>query len=136
MVHELAMSSSSQSLKRPRGTPTYSTPRRPSKRVPLRSVGSPPSSKGRLPLQELRREVSVQAEEAAESRSGGVQALATKPRTAEAWSEDEIRALVHFVCSMNPRRWPVHVGADFWIAAARSVKEGAGTPTQRSGMFS
>ena len=85
-------------------------------------MGSSPSSKGRLPLQELRGGIPPQAEEAA-SLSGGVQAPATKPRTSEAWSEQEIRALVHFVCSMNPRRWPVHASADFWIAAEHTFND-------------
>lgn len=81
--------------KRPRGSPTFLTPHRPQKRVPLRELDSPPFSQRRLEYE---------------------------PR-GNTWTSDETAALEEFVpLYCRGDSWPTHKHMGFWKGAAEFVK--------------
>ena len=99
------------SLKRPRGTPTFQTPRRPRKRAPLR-------------------EIVAQEGEAVPARRLSFDAAP------QSWSGVEVKALVEFVLFHSTgERWPTHKQTVFWSNAAEFVKKRARTSHVRSGKF-
>lgn len=95
--------------KRPRGTPTFLTPVRPNKRVPLRELAlvHPLQPKKIIPQQD---------------------------RRGLSWKDEEVGALVEFVLlHCKGDSWPCHSRMTVWNAAAQFVKERTSGENQRSG---
>ena len=107
--------------KRPRGTPTFQTPHRPAKRVPLRQL--PPEEAGVQPRRIIATASSGQAQASKESRRKG-----------GTWSRGQIKALVEFVllhCIGDT--WSTHISMAMWTAAGEFVHMRTGDDTARSG---
>ena len=102
--------------KRPRGTPTFLTPVRANKRVPLREI----DAQGTV------------------SELAAQRTLATSSEVVERkkhirWSQSELRALVEFVllhCESNS--WPAHMNMEMWEAAGQFIKTRTGKEIVRS----
>ena len=90
-------------LKRPRGTPTHQTPRRPSKRTALRErVQNDPLQENSLPKRHLTFQDDSQATQISTRDSTSAQGPGS-------WTEAEIRALVEFVLfHERGDKWPCH----------------------------
>ena len=136
------MSGTRKEQKRPRSTPTYLTPTRPRKRVPLRVLDSSPQCKGRLPFQDQDQDqqgADSEAQAAASASDIIVSKAGSFPRKPPAaWSEAEIKALVTFIlynCGGNKSKWPSHNHWEFWRSAACFVQTQAKSASQRSGKF-
>ena len=97
--------------KRPRSSPTYLTPHRSEKRVPLWELvaknGSDAAAAPRL-LSE--------AFQCLDETSQGTKVV--RPCKDEKWRDSEIKALVEFVVSLH---WPSHKSMEFWSSASDFV---------------
>ena len=125
-----------QPQKRPRGTPTFLTPTKPSKRrVPRRMLHGVPSAR------QARRRLAVEDVEGPQQSDHhpvDEQRIPTRysRRSNDTWSNAEIKALVEFIlfhCEGN--KWPSHHRMEFWNAAAAFVMTRAKASHQRSGKY-
>lgn len=102
--------------KRSRGTPTFHTPVRPLKRVPLREIAQD------NPLVVPPRRLVVPDP--------------AKVLTPAFWSKDEVKALIEFIhVNCKSDCWPSHHSMNMWTAAGSFVKSKLSTRHQRSGIY-
>ena len=121
--------------KRPRGSPTLSTPHRQEKRVALRDlVNHEVNHEGRvqgdregdhrdtLPTPNLAPRRLINCRGSSDSR--------------EKWSEEEVKALAEFVLFHTPGdKWPSHKQNAFWTSASKFVEQRVeSSVVRRSGM--
>ena len=98
--------------KRQRGTPTFQTPHRLNKRLPLREAADLESSARRLTFS------------------------ADTETSQETWSDAELQALVEFVLFHGTGEcWPTHKRTEYWKNAADFVKMRAKTSRGRTSEF-
>jgi len=117
----------SELRKHPRSSPTYLTPHRSEKRVPLWELvaknGSDAAAAPRL-LSE--------AFQCLDETSQGTKVV--RPCKDEKWSDSEIKALVEFLLfHCTGECWPSHKKMEFWSSASDFVHARSGCNT-RSGM--
>lgn len=128
--------------KRQRSSPTYSTPTRPRKRVPLRPLVCSPqraeANEAALPRQaRLEFGGSSASVNLPIRKCGGSSKASYSRQLADVWSEAEIKALVEFIvirCG-EESKWPTHHGKEFWKSAASFISTSAKSTCQRSGKF-
>lgn len=102
--------------KRPRGSPTGSTPQQSGKR-----------SQGQAGLRAKR---SLELSFTSQRNPSLSQYV-----PASEWSAEEVAALVEFVVMYHEDRWPTFKHDKFWTSAATFVHQRAGTPHLRTGMY-
>ena len=103
--------------KRPRSSPTLSTPYRQEKRVPFRELVN----------HEAGHEVDDEEveEEAPATLQLAPKRLITRSEndSREKWSEEEVKALAEFILFHTPGdNWPSHKQEAFWLSASKFVK--------------
>ena len=118
-VLALAMNEQSKK-KRPRGTPTGSTPQQVGKRSTSRTSGVTPNSKKKLVFAESSTRGTPTLAEGATPH-----VMASVPQVLPgSWTADEERALVEFIMTTTKGDdWPTTMKEKFWEAAAKFVSQ-------------
>ena len=113
-----------ETTKRPRSTPTFLTPMRPKKRVPLKEIADPGTVQPKWLAFQTTTAADVDPDDdVPEHDCRGL-----------GWSNAELRALVEFIMLHGTgESWPTHHRMRVWEAAASFIKTRAATTTARSG---
>ena len=114
--------SGSVAQKRPRGSPTFLTPHRCQKRVPLREICA--ATNGTVQPRRLSG-LCLQSNSEADHQ----------PTKDENWNDAELKALIEFILfHTTGENWPTHKQMHFWSSASDFVSYRSGVTTRRSGM--
>ena len=123
---EHSCNASSEPRKRPGSSPTYLTPHRREKRVPLRELVANNGSGVAATPRSL-----SQAFQCLDKTIG---TSVVQPSKDEKWSDTEKKALVEFLLfHCTGECWPAHKNMEFWSSASDFVRTRSGCTT-RSGM--
>ena len=103
--------------KRPRSSPTLSTPQRQEKRVPLRELVNHEVGH-EVDHEEIHEEARATLRLAPKRLN-----IRSENDSREKWSEEEVKALAEFILFHTPGdKWPSHKQETFWTGASKFVK--------------
>ena len=115
--------SGSVAQKRPRSSPTFLTPHRCQKRVPLREICAATNGETLQPRRLSNLCLQSNSESGHQSTKG------------ESWNDAELKALIEFILfHTTGENWPTLKQMNFWSSASDFVSNRSGN-TKRSGMY-